>query len=220
MNISTGPLYTAFVAALDKLDFAHAIGIAQLLTCVAGALGLLLIYLRVRGAHAGFQWIALAAAAVPAFSLNLWRWNGDLMEAVVGFFFVSLLLFLFRTWRSLSPLACLRNGIVLGLSYLVRPELILALFVCAVLMAFLGQPGKRILLSALALVGATIVIAPWSYFCHLYFGSALPTAFYAKASAPAVLWNPEVIRQFIGLAVESYFWPSLLLLILIFIASK
>lgn len=221
VNISTSPLYTMLVTVLDRIDFAHAIGIAQLLTCVAGAAGLLLIFLRVRGrASAKFQWIPFAATAIPAFSLNLWRWNGDVMEATVGFFFVSLILFLFRDWRTLGPKACFRNGIVLGLSFLVRPELILALFLCAVLIPVLGKPGTRVSSPSLAVGGATLVIAPWLYFCHSYFGAALPTAFYAKASAPPVLWNPEVLRQFIGLAVESYFWPSLLLLILTVLAVR
>ncbi len=207
VNVSTSPLFTLIVALLDRLTANHAIFPAQAVSVLAAAFGLLLVYLRTRR-DTRANWAALAAAFSLACSCDLWRWNGAVMEATLGFFWVALILYLFSDWRWTFP-GCVLRGVVLALAVLTRPELVLALALCLFLMAVLGKNRWPSWIGLL--LGIALPIVPWVVFCKRTFGNILPTTFYAKATNHLILWNPVIPRQFGLLIVEAFFWPALLL---------
>jgi hypothetical protein len=212
VNMSSSPAFTILLILVSALT-THAIPVMQVLSCIASTLGLLLIYWTVRS-EANSQRIGLIAEASAALSCDLWRWNGTVMEATLAFCVVALLLFLFRR-RQLTLLRNFCFGIIAGLAVLLRPELLLAVALGALLSALRSDPARRIVSASAVLAGSTIVVAPWIIFARLNFSSSLPTTFYAKSVPSPILWNQLIAKQMLELTVESFFWPSLLIAALI-----
>lgn len=211
VNVSTSPLFTLVVAALDLIAPSHVAVLAQAISALAAIFGLLLVYLRTRF-DTGLDWAAFVAAFSLACSCNLWRWNADVMEATLGFFWVALVLFLFGSRRA-SVAQCLLRGFVLGLAVLTRPEMALMCALCFALTAVFDPHRWRSLAGMIA--GFAIPVTPWVLFCEHLFGKILPTTFYAKATTYLIFWNPIIPRQFAWLIAESFLWPALLFAVIL-----
>jgi hypothetical protein len=212
VNMSSSPAFTILLILVSALTV-HAIPVVQILSCLASALGLLLIYGTVRS-ETGSERIGLISELSAAFSCDLWRWNGTVMEASITFLIVALLLFLFRR-RQLGLRQEFCCGVVAGLAVLLRPELLLAVAFCAALSASCAKFGRRTVSALILLIGSALIVTPWLVFARLTFHSFLPTTFYAKSVPSLILWNPVIVKQMLELAGESFLWPTLLIAALI-----
>jgi hypothetical protein len=153
--------------------------------------------------------ISLLSVASAALSCDLWRWNGTVMESSIAFLVVALLLYLFRKHNSLGHSFYI--GLVVGLAVLLRPELLLAVAFCPLLIALYSRLGRRIASAAIFFAGAATVMGPWLVYAQLRFHSILPTTFFAKSVAHPIIWNLAIAKQMSELTVESFLWPALLM---------
>ena len=206
VNMSSSPAFTLLLTVVSALT-PHAIPVMQVLSCVASTLGLFLIYSTVHSETNSVP-IGLASEAAAALSCDLWRWNGTLMEASFAFFIVALLLFLARRNR-ITLSQQLGTGVIAGWAILLRPELSLAAALYAVVSALRTEPRSRITSLLVFSAGSTTVVVPWIVFAERNFNSWLPTTFYAKSVPHFILWNPHLLKQFLELTAESFFWPAL-----------
>src|SRR5579862_8970564 len=107
VNLSTSPAFTLLVVAVERAAPQHVVALTQILSASAVVLGLVLIFATLL-AETGSIGAALLAEAAAAFSVNLWRWNGSVMEATFAFAVVATTLYLNRrdapksAWRFLA----------------------------------------------------------------------------------------------------------------------
>lgn len=214
VNLSTSPAFTLLLAAAELVT-RHAVGLTQLLSCLAVAAGLVWIFQAARaetrsGAAAFF---ALVAAA---FSVNLWRWNGALMEASFAFAVVAALLYHFRRSAPSSQKHAAMAGLLLGTGILLRPEMGL-LAVLAIATEWLRTPPNLSRASRITcmLLGMAVILTPWSLFAWHEVGSIVPTTFAAKSATHLIFWNGKILQQFGESLVESLFFPAVLVALLL-----
>jgi hypothetical protein len=216
VNMSTSPAFTLLLAAAILLT-QHAIQLIQVLSVVAVAAGLLLVFFALYS-ETGSVHAALFGEVAAAFSVNLWRWNGALMEATFAFAAISATLYAFRRNASNSPLRRLLGGIVLGIGLLLRPEMgivvVLVLFV-----QWMGSEPKKDRLkdAAMVLLGIALPVMPWCIFAWRYLGGVVPTTFAAKSTSHLILFNGTILRRFSESVVESILFPTLLILLLVLV---
>jgi hypothetical protein len=208
VNLSTSPAFTWLLAAAERITD-HPVGPAQVLSGCAVVVGLVLIFLaafsETRSVYA-----ALFAEIAAAFSVNLWRWNGSLMEATFGFSVIALVLYLFRTDAPNAPGRPFICGVVLGVGVLLRPEIGLVV-VLALSVQFIRYKETRVRDAALVILGVALVVTPCLIFALRHFGSVIPTTFAAKATGQFRLFNGAVLGEFMGTVFESILLPTLLI---------
>ena len=153
---------------------------------------------------------------LTAVNIHLWRWNGTIIEASMGFFLVALVYWWFvavlrrRQFRRGDLIA---QGILIGLAFLTRYEL--GLLLPIIILTILHQVDqRRLTVVALTVAGFVSVILPWFVFSYFHFDTLLPTTFYAKTSNGIILFNSRITFQ-IGLVLASSVGlPALLMLLL------
>jgi hypothetical protein len=208
VNLSTAPAFTLLLAAAERLS-THAIGLTQTASILGVIAGLVLIFLTVFSETASLN-AAFLAEITAAFSVNLWRWNGALMEASYGFTVVALVLWMFRTNAGRTALHFVLAGAVLGVGLLLRPEMGLLAALCF-FVVFCRSAGldlvKRPILLA---IGIALPIVPWCLFASRHAGSIIPSTFAAKSTHFHLL-NATVFVQWMEVAAESFFFPALLI---------
>jgi hypothetical protein len=218
VNLSTSPGFTLILIAVEKLS-AHPIGVTQILSGGAVVAGLLLIFFTALTETESIR-AAFLAEIAAAFSVNLWRWDGALMEATFAFAAVAATLYLFRKDARNSLSRLLLAGIVLGVGVLLRPEMgmlvVLALFV----QSMRSEGAARLKDAALVVLGIAAVVTPWCLFALRRFGSIVPTTFAAKATVHVKLINEVILRQFAESVVESILFPTLLIMLLLIIVRR
>jgi hypothetical protein len=198
----------------------HAVLLTQLLSALAVMAGLVLICLTVL-AETGSITAALFAEAAASFSVNLWRWNGSLMEATFAFAVVALTLYLFRKDASSAWPRVLGAGVVLGIGMLLRPEMGIVLLLALFVQWMRSGSAYKVRDAALILLGTGLVLLPWCLFALRQFGRIIPTTFAAKSTHHLSLVNPVILRQLGESIVESLLFPTLLvLLLLVVVRSK
>ncbi len=218
VNLSTSPAFTLLLAAMEWLT-PHAIGVTQMLSAAAVIVGLVLIFLAAQ-AETGSRTAALVAEGAAAFSVNLWRWNGALMEASFGFAVVASTLFLFRKDAPESWPRLLGAGALLGIGVLLRPEMGLLVVLVLAVQTLRPADGTRVRNAALVLGGVFAVVLPWCAFAWRQMGSVIPTTFAAKSTSHLILLNGRILEQFVESIVESILFPTLLILLLLMLASR
>jgi 4-amino-4-deoxy-L-arabinose transferase-like glycosyltransferase len=206
VNLSSSPVFT--VLLLPILAIAS-IGLAQLVTLAFACAALAVTYFATRAITASTM-AALAALVIAAANAHLWRWSGTVMEASLAYLSVTIIaaltLFLIQarrasTWR----LALL--GALIGLGTLVRFEIGLLLPLSFVAL-WVSWQSDRMRLTAIV-GGFTVAVLPWIVFATAYFGTPIPTTFFAKASALHIM-NASVVKA-LGTVVASGFGVSLVL---------
>ncbi|AEU38210.1 hypothetical protein [Granulicella mallensis] len=207
-NLSTAPLFTAMLIVAWLVCGKLMTGMLQVASCLATTVGLLALFVRLRKTTGGDLTASFFGLGAAAFACNLWRWNGTLMETSYAFCAVCLILLCFTTFE-LSPLMAASAGLLLGLSALLRPELLAVGAVCALLLAWHLRMRKVLSLTAL-LTGFLLPLVAWELFSYSYFGSILPTTLRSKTVAGVMLWNPQIIRQYVELVGFSLLWPVIL----------
>lgn len=211
-NLSTSPLFTMLLIVAWSVCGKLMTGMLQVTSCVATTVGLLALFVRLRRTTGGDLAASFFGLGAAAFACNLWRWNGTLMETSYAFCAVCLILLCFTTFE-LGPLAAGSAGLLLGMSALLRPELLAVGALCAMLMAWHSCTNRTLSpvrsLAAL-LTGLSLPLTTWALFAHSYFGSVLPTTFGAKTAPGVMLWNPQILKQYAELVGLSLLWPVLL----------
>jgi hypothetical protein len=213
VNLSSSPGFTLLLAAACRWT-THGIIVAQGLSCAAVVAGLILIYLAVE-AETRSRRSALFAELAAALSVNLWRWNGALMEATFAFAAVAATLFLFRRDAANRWPRLLTAGLVLGICALLRPEMGILIVLAFAVQAMRSSPARRLHDGAWLLLGLLLVVSPWCWFAMRQFGSLVPTTFAAKSSSGLILLNPRLTVQFGKSLAESVLFPVLLVAVLL-----
>jgi hypothetical protein len=214
-SLSTSPLFTIIEVIAHLIFRTHDVPAMQVLSCLTTAAGLLAIFLRVFKTTAGNWTAAVLGLGAAAFATNLWRWNGTLMETSFAFGAVALTLLCF-TDMHFTPRRALFTGVLLGFNVLLRPELFLFGGTCIVLTLWLAPAAGKMKVLAAMVAGMLAPLVAWAIFAQNYFGAILPTTYRAKTIHGLILWNPIILKQYGQLMVLSLFWPTLLLVAVIF----
>ncbi len=191
VHLSTSPLFTLVFLALSFLSRdLLTMGAIVSVCLVAGAVTLTFLIAE-RRLKSFFP--SLAIAGIAATNIHLWRWTGTFMEATFAYFLVVLNVYLHlsidgRTGRSIV------QGVLLGLTALVRPEL--ALLPLALLAhGLVSDRAMTLRRLSWVVLGVLAVAVPYVLWSNAYFGSVLPTTFYAKTSGSMELANFDVAKQ-------------------------
>jgi hypothetical protein len=172
----SSPAWTLLLTA-PYLGGFGGIGAARALSSLFAGLAVWLLHeiLRRRGAGTGS---AIAGAAVLAANPWMIRWGSSGMEssAAAAVTTAVMLALCRRDDRGLAA------GLLSGLAFLIRPELAVAGPLCGIALAALPGPGRlRRALTALIAWGG--IVAAWEMAAWLVFGTLVPSAAVAKASA-------------------------------------
>jgi hypothetical protein len=200
VNLSTSPLFTLLMLAVSWLVPDVMLAGSRIATAAAmfGVFGTFVIAVRM----SGHGTIGLAAAAIAAANMHLWRWTGTFIEAPLAFAGVIGVLLAFGSLleeRRADPAS--GRFFALGLSIGV---LALLRFECALLgAAFLLHSvvnDRRFLARryAAAALGGAIPLAAWAVSAWAMFGGVLPTTLGAKTSGGIILFNPVLIKQYVS----------------------
>ena len=171
------PLWSAVLAVASWFG-ADSVLAHRLVGCVLGALVVVAIgYLgrAVGGDGARGDRVGLIAGGLAAVTPNLVAADGSLMaETLYGLFIVVALVIAVRAGRRLSPRGGLALGLLFGLAALTRGEGLLFLPLLALPLALISRAGRRGLTVVAVLVGAAVVIVPWTVRNQLTFGQFVP----------------------------------------------
>ena len=218
VSLSTSPAFTLILAAVETVTPDHLVIVTQILSGGAVVAGLALIFFAVL-TDTGSLGAAFLAEAAAAFSVNLWRWNGSLMEATFAFAVVALTIFLFRGQASNRPVRLIGSGVVLGIGLLLRPEMGMVLVLALAVQWMRTEGASRFVSVGLVLLGTFAIVAPWCVFAVSHLGSVIPTTFAAK-STQLHLVNLAILKQMGETLAESLLFPTLLILILLVAARS
>ena len=218
VNLSTAPAFT-LILVLAEMVTSHAVLLTQILSAGAVVAGLVFIFLT-SFSETGSRNAALFAEIIAAFSVNLWRWNGSLMEATFTFGVVAITLYCFRRDAPKGLLHLLISGVVLGIGVLLRPEMSLLVFLALFVQWMRSDSSVRLRDAALIVLGVMLVVGPWCVFAMHHFGAIVPTTFAAKSSTHLIFVNVEILRQFAESVFESLLFPTLLILFLLVVRRR
>jgi hypothetical protein len=208
VNLSSSPIFTLLLTLCDTLGL-NSLEAGKVISLVASSAAILLLYLTL-AAITDSSLLRLAGTLLGAFNIHLWRWNGVVMETSLALFSVYLVFYLYyvhckrETYR-LGPYFL--TGLAIGLAMLVRFELAMLLG-CLLLDLAINGAGKRLRQATILCTGFMVAGAPWYVFSFIYFGSLLPTTFYAKTSSLQLI-NGTVTRQIAVVVLSAYGIPLL-----------
>ena len=220
-NLSSSPLYTTLLTLLN-LGGCPALAAGEGLSALAGFGAIVLLHRLL--VTLGLRPVScLAGAAVAAFNIYLWRWDGIVMETSLGLLLLTLACLAYH--RAVNQPAAWRyllTGGAVGLATLTRFELALAVGCFGLReIAVHGTAVARWLRSCVAMsLGFLVVVAPWFVFCQAYFHLLLPTTFYAKTSHGLLWWNPVVATELFKVTASSEVIPLLGVLLLLAVAWR
>jgi hypothetical protein len=206
VNLSSSPLYTVLLLSVLTVG---SIGLAQVLSLVFACAALGTTYLATRAMTSSIA-CGLAALVVAAANVHLWRWSGTMMETSLGYLLVTVIalttLMIIRS-KSESVWQLGLLGLLIGLGTEVRFEIGL-LLPLSFLALWFSRRENRVQLLAVVL-GFCIAVVPWIVFSTAYFGTPIPTTFFAKTSGLHVV-NVTITKQ-MGSVVATGFGLSLVL---------
>ena len=212
VNLSSSPLFTGLIALLHWFGV-DSLAAGKLMSAASGFFAIVVVH-RLSHVLALGPAARLTGVVCAAANFYLWRWNGVAMETTLAVLLLALACFALPRGEQLTSSGGGRQGsyfaagIIAGLAVLARFELALIL-PCFIAQIFLND-RRRFWTAALKL-GLTFAALPvaWALFCHLYFGSILPTTFSAKTSAGLILWNKSVAADLSKLVASAYAIPLL-----------
>ena len=219
VNLSTAPAFTLMLAAAERFS-THPVGIVQILSYLAVVIGLLAIYAAVV-AETSSSAAGLLSETTAAFSNNLWRWNGTLMETTFAFSIVSATLYLLRRGKKQTPRGAIRLGLILGLGVLMRPEIGMLCIFAAVVLALRTERRSRKKLVSILLLTILFIFLTWVIVARTVLKiTVIPTTLAAKSVHGLIAWNPRVLEEFALSHVESCLIPALLVGTILFLSWK
>lgn len=212
VHLSTSPVFTLLFYALSFLsrDLLMLGAIVSVLS-VAGAT--VLTYKIAERSLGDFS-TSLAVALLAATNIHLWRWTGTFMEATFANFLVVLNVRVQLSQPS-GPMRNVAQGVLIGLTALVRPELALLAFVFF-LHGIVFDRSATLKRTGWVVVGLAAVAGPYIVWSRSYFGTILPTTFYAKTTGTVELVNLNVAKQIVQVVLSGF--PALVLLIVASVA--
>ena len=223
VNLSSSPLFTGLIALLHWVGL-DSLAAGKLLSAASGFFAIIVLYALARrlGLGAAARMICVTCAAG---NFYLWRWNGVAMETTLALLLLSLACYALPR-PSGPPGAAARlsgsyvaAGFFAGLGVLTRFELAVV-FPCLVAHALVTDRSRWWTAGLkLGLAFAVLPIA-WGVFSQFYFGSLLPTTFYAKTSPGLILWNKSVAVDLAKVTVSAFVVPLLGLAILAAVAVR
>ena len=218
VNMSTSPLFTVCFSAIYYL-FGDVIYPGIIISSLAIVISLFLTYYIAKKMTSD-SYIAIAVMALAATNVHLWRWSGTLMEVSLSYFSVLLnvLLFLFirnRKQENHKWKLYLTQGIVLGLTVMLRPEtglIIVAFFIHDAI------NRRKALLSTYITIGCgiLIVLSVYAVLTWSYFGNILPSTFYAKTTKGLNFINTTVANQLLQVILSGF--VGLIIIIIVYAA--
>lgn len=213
-NLSSSPIFTLMLTLANLLGL-DALTTGKVLSVLFSAGALLLLWLLLSAVTQSAV-LRLSGLILGAFNVHLWRWNGVVMETSLAVLFVYLIFYLYYGRRRMA-ISGFRLyfliGFTVGLATLVRFELAILLG-CVLADLFLNARQNRLRYAALLCAGFVLGVAPWYAFSYAYFGSLLPTTFYAKTSSLQYI-NLYVARQIGTVMLSAYGLPLLAALALL-----
>jgi hypothetical protein len=213
VNLSTAPAFTLLLATVER-GSPHFLGLTQVLSYGAVVAGLLLVFFAALADTASVG-AALLAEVTAAFSVNLWRWNGTLMETTFAFAAVAWVLYLLRRGKRQDSVNAAVTGVVSGVGILLRPEMGLLAVLAVVVLVLRSEKEARVRNVVWMSVCVAIPLAGWVAFAHANGISALPTTYAAKSVTGLLLVNAKFTQQFSESVVVSIFAPGLLVLAMV-----
>lgn len=121
--------------------------------------------------------IVYSAVASLAFNPFFLRWALSGMEATAA---MSLLLIVYHLYfQKSNSRSKYLGGIIFGLAVLIRPEFLGFLIIFFIYSFFTSNDDKKS--TFLSLSFAAIIVTGWIIFSYLYFGTAIPNTYIAKA---------------------------------------
>lgn len=206
VNLSTSPLFTLLMLAVshlwpDVIDAGTAITAAAVSLAVFGTF---VVASRITASRA----VGLCAAALAATNLHLWRWTGTFIEAPLAYAGVIAVLVAFEPLYRLESrrpelTAFMMLGLAIGVLSLLRYE-------CGLLgLGFFVHHlvnDRRYLIRryASAACGLALPLLLWAAFALAMFGTVLPTTFSAKTTSGLILFNPTLLRQYVGVLGSGF----------------
>jgi hypothetical protein len=206
MNLSSSPVFTLLLLPVLTIG---SIGLAQILSLAFASTALLITFFVTRS-YTSSNMCGIAALAVAAANIHLWRWSGTVMETSLAYLLVTViaaftLRLLAQPRGSRWDLALL--GVLIGVGTLVRFEIGLFLPLSIAALAISRRAEWRQIAGVFG--GFVATMLPWVVFASSYFGAVLPTTFYAKTGGLHFV-NPFVVQS-LGTVVVSGFGLSLVL---------
>lgn len=218
VNLSTAPAFTLLLVLVEKMG-RHPVYLAQAFSCVASALGLLAIF-GAAFAETTSMFAALLAEGAAAFSVNLWRWNGTLMETSFAFAMVAGSLWFLRKDVGMSAWRAALLGVLLGFGMLLRPELGLLACLAAATLVRRSEPGSRARNGICVTIAAMLPLLSWYAFAHRQGISPLPTTYAAKSVTGVLLLNRDFAMQFAQSLGASLLLPVVFVLLVVIVGGK
>jgi hypothetical protein len=206
VNLSSSPIFTMLLLPVLAIG---SIGLAQILSSAFACASLAITFFATR-TITGSNMCGFAALVVAAANVHLWRWSGTVMETSLGYLSVTVIaaatLGLIRRRRSsVWDLSLL--GALIGVGTLVRFEIGIFLPLSMAALWFSRQTGRR---QIAAVIGGFIVaVLPWIVFATAYFGTPIPTTYFAKASSLHIV-NVFIVKS-LGTVVATGFGVSILI---------
>jgi len=208
VNLSSSPMFTLMLTFANLLGL-DTLATGKVLSVLFSAGALLLLWLLLSTVTQSTL-LRLSGLILGAFNVHLWRWNGVVMETSLALLFVYLIFYLYYRHRS-TPISGFRPyfliGLTIGLATLVRFELAILLG-CVLADLFFDAKENRLGYAASLCAGLLLGVAPWYAFSYAYFGSLLPTTFYAKTSSLQYI-NLAVAREIGTVVLSAYGLPLL-----------
>ena len=142
MNLSSSPIFTLLLLPVLAIG---SIGLAQILSLAFASIALAVTFFATRTVTASSM-CGIAALAVAAANVHLWRWSGTVMETSLAYLAVTIIAaatirLLMQRRGSVWDLALL--GVLIGLGTLVRYEIGIFLPLSMVALAFSRRADRR-----------------------------------------------------------------------------
>lgn len=208
----TSPLWLGLIVALNMTvkDITQSPRILSLLFSMAS------IYVWYYILKRYFKKVPFLLLLLIAVEPNLLKHSNLGMEASLSFFLSSLFILQFKLTESRDIWRNFRLAGVAGVFFLVRPESILLLIAAECYLYLKKQSTSKEVAIAFGLF--IVIVMPWHLFAYSYFGSILPTTFFAKGGTmvPGTNWYMHLvdsIRIFAGNYV-SYLLIALVALLI------
>lgn len=179
VNLSSSPAFTLLLLPVFAIG---SIGLAQALSLVFACAATAVTFFGTRVITAS-NTCGFAALVIATSNVHLWRWSGTVMETSLAYLVVTVIavatIRLIQT-RRYSVRSLVLLGALVGFGAIVRFEIavFLPLSIIALWIPWRAN-GRQI---AAVVVGFIVAALPWIVFATVYFGTPIPTTFFAKTN--------------------------------------
>ncbi len=206
VNLSTSPAFT-FIFYLVSLISDSVLLSEMMISMIITTISLFALYFIAYRITREF-WMSLLCVFLSATNVLLWRWNGTFIESSLAFCFVIWAIYFYFFVIEEGEAAAadwywkyFLFGLLLGFGVLLRPEL--GILGCVFFVNDFLISRLRIVYRYLFCgVGFALVIGCYAAWSLSYFGTVVPSTFYAKTGSQSIGLNLST-SQGIGLVVLS-----------------